>query len=539
MSELKGMNVSIGADVTGLKKGTADARKELASVAVAAQKADSSLGSMGRGTNQATNAMMNFGRVVQDAPFGIIGITNNINPLLESFQRLKAETGSTGGAIQALGSSLIGAGGLGFAISIVTSLLTVFAMNSRSAGKETEVHKEKVDETKKAADEYASAIGRASSAVVSHQGKLAELNTVLRSTSSNIQNLSQNILNQALAQYLAGEKEGLLEKYIAAKTKEALAINKVNNPLRDVKPFTMDDFLATKNKNPLRANPLVKEMNDAGKAADETKEKIRILNETVRSLGLDSLFADMFKMDEIKVSVKKVKIKPEKAEWSLSDEFLMREYEKLKQPSGLKATTITPKIVIKPSVFFESANFTEAMTKAAKFATGIAQTVFTEAFTSIGDTIGNAIAGGGNFFGNLFGGIFKALGSGIRQLGVYAIATSKLILALKATLGTSLGVAGGIALVALGTLISAAANKIQAPKFATGVRDFIGGTALVGERGPELVQLPRGSNVLTNGQTNAMQGNNMGGHVIFEIDGMKLRGVLQKTNQYAGRNGFN
>ena len=124
-------------------------------------------------------------------------------------------------------------------------------------------------------------------------------------------------------------------------------------------------------------------------------------------------------------------------------------------------------------------------------ATAIAQSVATKAFIGIGYAIGEAAAGNGNFFGNVFGAIFKALGAGIRQLGIYAITTSKLIVALKASIGTTLGIAGGVALVALGTLISAAASKIQRPKFATGVRTFEGGIATVGERGPETVLLPR------------------------------------------------
>lgn len=72
----------------------------------------------------ASNALLNFGRIAQDAPFGIIGITNNINPALESFQRLAKETGSTGAALKALGAGLLGPAGVGVAISIVTSAIT-------------------------------------------------------------------------------------------------------------------------------------------------------------------------------------------------------------------------------------------------------------------------------------------------------------------------------------------------------------------------------------------------------------------------------
>lgn len=93
------------------------------------------------GVNEATHSLNSLGRVVQDAPFGFIGISNNINPLLESFQRLKASTGTTGSAIKALGSSLLGAGGLGFAVSAATSLLVVFGdklFGAAKASKESE-----------------------------------------------------------------------------------------------------------------------------------------------------------------------------------------------------------------------------------------------------------------------------------------------------------------------------------------------------------------------------------------------------------------
>ena len=40
------------------------------------------------------------------------------------------------------------------------------------------------------------------------------------------------------------------------------------------------------------------------------------------------------------------------------------------------------------------------------------------------------------------------------------------------------------------------------PGFANGVQNFSGGLAMVGERGPEMVQLPKGSNVIPNQTTN-------------------------------------
>lgn len=85
-------------------------------------------------SNRAAFALNNLGRVAQDAPFGFIGIQNNLNPLLESFQALKKETGSTGGALKALGGSLMGAGGIGIALSVVSSAILFAQMGLRAWG---------------------------------------------------------------------------------------------------------------------------------------------------------------------------------------------------------------------------------------------------------------------------------------------------------------------------------------------------------------------------------------------------------------------
>lgn len=84
------------------------------------------LPNLNKATGQANTALTNFGRVVQDAPFGILGIANNIDPLLTSFQNLKRETGSTGAAFKSLLSSLAGPAGIAIGISAVTSVLIAF-----------------------------------------------------------------------------------------------------------------------------------------------------------------------------------------------------------------------------------------------------------------------------------------------------------------------------------------------------------------------------------------------------------------------------
>jgi len=79
-----------------------------------------------RSTNTAAYALNDLSRIAQDAPYGFIGIQNNIQPLLESFQRLSKEAGGSGAALKAMVQGLMGPAGIGLAVGAVSSLLVAF-----------------------------------------------------------------------------------------------------------------------------------------------------------------------------------------------------------------------------------------------------------------------------------------------------------------------------------------------------------------------------------------------------------------------------
>ncbi len=87
---------------------------------------NSQMGNMRKPTADATNALTNLSRVAQDAPYGFMGIANNLNPMLESFQRLQKESGGTGNALKALVGGLTGPAGIGVALGVVSSLIVAF-----------------------------------------------------------------------------------------------------------------------------------------------------------------------------------------------------------------------------------------------------------------------------------------------------------------------------------------------------------------------------------------------------------------------------
>jgi len=147
---MQGIEIPIGAPLGQLDKDLKGAESKLKGFAAEASKTAGVLGgSTVKGANSAAFAMQNLGRVAQDAPFGFIGIQNNLNPLLESFQRLKAETGGTGSALKALGQSLIGPAGLGIALSVVSAAVLFYTQYQQRANKGA---KEAVDANKELAD---------------------------------------------------------------------------------------------------------------------------------------------------------------------------------------------------------------------------------------------------------------------------------------------------------------------------------------------------------------------------------------------------
>jgi hypothetical protein len=126
------------------------------------------------GSNRAGLALNDLSRIAQDAPYGFIGISNNLNPMLESFQRLKNESGSTGAALKAMATSLMGPAGIGLAIGVVSSLLVVFGDKlfksseaSKEAAEKTKEHADAVKAQKQAIEQIYSSVAKEETQVLS------------------------------------------------------------------------------------------------------------------------------------------------------------------------------------------------------------------------------------------------------------------------------------------------------------------------------------------------------------------------------------
>lgn len=113
---------------------TANLRKELANLKREQKDLGGSFDGATKKVANGGNALMQFSRIVQDAPYGIIGIGNNITEAVGSFSQLQKSAGSTGGALKALAGSIVGSGGVLLAVSLLTTALTYMSQNNLSVG---------------------------------------------------------------------------------------------------------------------------------------------------------------------------------------------------------------------------------------------------------------------------------------------------------------------------------------------------------------------------------------------------------------------
>lgn len=218
------LKIQVTADVRDALNGVKQVGQATQNMAKQAQQSAKILqGDFTKGTNQASASVLNLSRVVQDAPYafttGFGSIANNIDPLVDSFRRLKVETGSTSAAFGALGKSLLGGAGIGLAISLATSLITSFSLGLFGASKNAKAVEDALDGLAKNAakdlTQLTSLVGvvkNLNSSFEDRQKAIAAINDQYKGYLSNLENervslnnidaayrsIAQNILNQAV-----------------------------------------------------------------------------------------------------------------------------------------------------------------------------------------------------------------------------------------------------------------------------------------------------------------------------------------------------
>ena len=120
-----------------------------------------SLAGTGKAAGAANLALLDVGRVVEDLPFGIRGVANNITPMIQSFQRLAKESKTTGQSItSALLGALKGGGGVIALFSLASTAALLFGDKLFSIKGKAESAADGIDTLKEAAEGLVSLSGR-------------------------------------------------------------------------------------------------------------------------------------------------------------------------------------------------------------------------------------------------------------------------------------------------------------------------------------------------------------------------------------------
>lgn len=130
----KDIQIGLGLDTKALDTQISATKTKLSGLEAQMNKATGATNNFNKSTANGSNTLMNFSRIAQDAPFGIIGIGNNLTATAESFGHLSKQAGGAGGAIKAILSSLSGIGGILLAVSLVTTGLTIMAQQGLTLG---------------------------------------------------------------------------------------------------------------------------------------------------------------------------------------------------------------------------------------------------------------------------------------------------------------------------------------------------------------------------------------------------------------------
>jgi uncharacterized protein YukE len=177
------------AQMQALSNAVQKLKQDIQSAPASINATAAALNNLNKGASAANGAVLDFSRIVQDLPFGMVGIVNNLQQLPGSLQRLSAASKETGKSVGSLLlSSITGVGGLGLAVAAVTSGMLIyqngivgFTSKTKAAKDEAQKLAELLKSVKSAAETTFEGIGASQGQIVQVQALAAAVGDETRS----------------------------------------------------------------------------------------------------------------------------------------------------------------------------------------------------------------------------------------------------------------------------------------------------------------------------------------------------------------------
>ena len=567
------LSVEISAKIDKLQKELAKAKGEFKALESSAAKTNSKLGksssSSAKGVNKLTkstasgnSAMTAFSRTIQDAPFGIMGVSNNITNLTEQFGYLKNKTGSAKGALGAMIKDMKGFGGITLLISLATSALLVFGDKIFKTKNKAKILREEQEKLTQSLDDYVNGLDSVSRANIkgekSAQKELitlgllkAQIEDTTLSTNKRkgaiealrkkypdyLKNMSdEKILNGGLSTTYDTLTTSILKRAKATAATNMIVKNsgklivlesqllaKQNEIANQKIELSKKDTAANRQRKSAGLAGEIEKLNKLRKEENDLigqKTNLELTNiDLEASVGATGGIAKAIIPDA--GDLKKVFVELKKGYKDGKEDFQeLVSTDPLEIDANAEWEFIDWEAYYNLKGFEEKKN--ELLTKLKEFnesANNIISGSISQTFSNLGSSIGEALASGGNVLSAVGGTIIQGLSNFLSQMGgmlvkygTLAILKGKLDLAILA--GGPLAIGAGIAAVAVGVALSAAGAAI-------------GSFSSNGGKG----SASNNTGTYSPSSTSSGGGSSSGGmqNVVFEIQGTKLVGVLSNT----------
>ena len=125
--------------IDGLTKGFVNAESAFKKMQTTLKSTNDAIAKTGLNTGLANTAVLEFGRTISDAPYGIQGMGNNITQLVTIMGQLSEKAKETGVSIgKSLRGALVGPLGIVIAVQIVVAAFEIFRKSQQDAKKEVD-----------------------------------------------------------------------------------------------------------------------------------------------------------------------------------------------------------------------------------------------------------------------------------------------------------------------------------------------------------------------------------------------------------------
>jgi hypothetical protein len=585
MADTNTLHVDIQADVAGLTKGLNKAENSLKSFSTKTDKMTTKTNKMAKSVkSNAVPAMTSFSQVIQDAPFGIQGVANNITQLTMQFGQLSTKTGGARAALSGMLKTLAGPAGILLAVSVVTSLMVSFGSKLNFTANKAEKLKKKQEELVKSLEKFVGELKAVDAAQLKGAKSSARELTNLKLLKSQLDNNNLSNMERLKA---FDELKKKYPAYLSDVTKEDALVGGLDDKYNELSTAILKTAKAQAAARLISQNfqkILTLELKLKGESEKLGKKAIanNNANNTLKKSGalIDSATAEAAirtqqryekQLKVVKATAKSIitlhgnitALSKEVEEQGgiiplltagtkgsagggirklIDNEIqgLTIGFSELEQATALQAEKINKKIrdqleaekrleikygaildIVPENMKINFGEMEAALVQFNRNASAIIQDGIVNTFAGIGQAIGEGLASGGNILESAGGALLGALGGILTELGGMAITIGVGLLAVQLALNSLnpyLAIAGGIALIALGSFFSSKSKSIG-----SGIGS--GGGSSAGSGGSDF----SGRSSFSGGSSRVSSGGQSGGTFVFEIAGTKLIGVLKNT----------